>query len=766
MPTDPPRSPPLRRRTVLRRFRLGASLGAGRPLAFAPGALCALLALHAPASAQAPDAHLVTRWAADVDTANPLPDYPRPQLTRGAWRSLNGWWDYAVRDSVTPRPDTWDGRILVPFPIESRLSRVTRTVAPDERLWYHRTFQADAERSHRLLLHFGAVDFHAVVFVNGRRVGEHRGGYDPFTVDVTDALAATTDQELVVSVTDPTDDGEQPRGKQVRRPHSIWYTSVTGIWQTVWLEAVPATYVTSLDIRPDVDSSRVTVRVDAAGAEAGTAVRVEALADGRRVAEGSGRTGEPLTLSIPDPHLWAPGDPFLYDLRVRLASGDSVASYFGMRKIAVEEDSTGVLRLFLNGRPLFEYGLLDQGWWPDGLYAAPTDEALRSDIETTLRMGFNLARKHVKVEPARWYWHADRLGLLVWQDMPSGGNRTEPAREEFGDELRHVVDALRNHPSIVMWVPFNEGWGQHDTERYATWLEAYDPTRLVNAASGWTDRGVGDVVDEHAYPGPAIPERDGRRARVLGEFGGLGLPLEGHTWLPRDNWGYRTFTDTASLGAAYLALLGQLRFLEGEGLAAAIYTQTTDVEVEVNGMMTYDRAVVKLPPAARAAAEALYGAQPILRAVVATSRGEGQGWRYTTSEPTGDWTSHDFDDTGWLTGVGGFGRTTDSGTRVRTPWTTTDLWMRRSFVLPAGTLADPRLVVRHDEDADVWIDGTHVAALAGYNQAYSVLPLDDLARRLLTPGQHTLAVHVRNSRGGQYIDVGIAETLPPAGVDR
>jgi len=708
----------------------------------------------------------VTRWAADVDTANPLPDYPRPQLTRSTWQSLNGWWDYAVRDSAAPTPETWDGRILVPFPIESRLSRVGRAVAPEERLWYRRTFQADALRGTRLLLHFGAVDFHAVVFVNGRPAGEHRGGYDPFTVDVTDALRGTADQELVVSVTDPTDEGEQPRGKQVRRPHSIWYTSVTGIWQTVWLEVVPTVHVACLDIRPDVDSSRVTVQVEAAGDEAGTAVRVEALADGRRVAEGSGRTGEPMTLSIPDPHLWAPGDPFLYDLRVRLASGDSVGSYFGMRKIAVQADSTGVLRLFLNGRPLFQYGLLDQGWWPDGLYTAPTDEALRSDIETTLRMGFNLARKHVKVEPARWYWHADRLGLLVWQDMPSGENRTEAARAEFGEELRHVVDALRNHPSIVMWVPFNEGWGQHDTERYATWMKAYDPTRLVNAASGWTDRGVGDVVDEHAYPGPAIPERDGRRARVLGEFGGLGLPLEGHTWLARDNWGYRTFTDTASLGAAYLALLAQLRFLEGDGLAAAIYTQTTDVEVEVNGMMTYDRAVVKLPPAARAAAEALHGPQPVLRSVVATSRGEGQGWRYTTSEPAPDWTSPGFDDTGWLQGVGGFGRTTDPGTRVRTPWTTSDLWLRRSFVLQAGTLHDPRLVVRHDEDADVWIDGTRVATLAGYDQAYSVLPLDDVARRLLTPGPHTLAVHVTNTRGGQYIDVGIAEVLAPHGANR
>jgi len=724
-------------------------------------ALLGLLGASNPSAAQAPASRLMTRWAADVDTANPLPEYPRPQMTRPAWQSLNGWWDYALRDSTAPRPDTWDGRVLVPFPVESQLSGVTRMVSEDQRLWYHRTFQASAPEGGRLLLHFGAVDFDAVVWVNGTRVGEHRGGYDAFTFDITNALAGGGEQELVVAVLDPTDAGEQPRGKQVRRPHSIWYTEVTGIWQTVWLEPVPEVHVTALDIRPDVDSSRVTVRVDVAGTSVGSAVVVKAIADGRTVAAGAGSTGRPLTLSIPAAHLWAPGDPFLYDLRVQLATGDSVAGYFGMRKISVASDSTGVLRLFLNNRPLFEYGLLDQGWWPDGLYTAPTDEALRSDIETTLRTGFNMARKHVKVEPARWYYWTDRLGLLVWQDMPSGENRTPPAREEFAAELRRMVDGLRNHPSIVMWVPFNEGWGQHDTERYTTWLKAYDPTRLVNSATGWTDKGVGDVVDEHAYPGPALPERDGRRARVLGEFGGLGLPLEGHTWLPRDNWGYRTFADTAELGRAYLGLLGQLRYLEGEGLAAAVYTQTTDVEVEVNGIMTYDRAVVKLPPAARDAAEKLYGPGPTVRAVVSTSRGEGQGWRYTTSEPAGDWTSPAFNDGGWQEGVGGFGRTRDSGTRVRTPWTTSDLWLRRIFVLGKRTLVEPHLVVRHDEDADIWIDGTHVTTLTGYDQAYSTFPIDQAARKLLTPGQHTLSVHVKNSRGGQYIDVGIVEVLPP-----
>jgi hypothetical protein len=700
----------------------------------------------------------VTRWAAEVDTTNVLPEHPRPQLMRPGWRTLNGWWDYAVRDSGAPRPDAWDGRILVPFPIESRLSRVRRSVSERQRLWYRRTFPATVPAGHRLLLHFGAVDWDAAVFVNGRRVGDHRGGYDPFSFDITDAVAGNDPQELVVSVWDPTDAGEQPRGKQVRTPRSIWYTAVTGIWQTVWLETVPQAYVAHLDIVTELDSGRAVVRVRVTGARAGERVRAEAFAGSVRVAEVEGAPDDPLRLVVPSPRPWSPEDPFLYDLRIRLASGDSVSSYFGMRTIAVAPDSLGVRRLVLNGRPQFQYGLLDQGWWPDGLYTAPTDAALRFDVEATRGLGFNLARKHVKVEPARWYYHADRLGLLVWQDMPSGGNRTAESREQFGAELKRVVDALRHHPSIVMWVPFNEGWGQHDTERYTTWLQAYDPTRLVNSASGWTDRGTGDVADLHAYPGPTIPADDERRARVLGEYGGLGLPLEGHTWLARDNWGYRSFADTAALGDAYRALARQLRFLIGDGLAAAIYTQTTDVEIEVNGVMTYDRAVIKLPADAPALHAALYAAPPALRSVVPTSRTEGQSWRYTTDQPAEGWTAPAFDDAGWREGLGGFGRTPDAGTRVRTPWATDDLWLRRTFELGTRMPADPHLVVRHDEDAEVYLNGRQVATLAGYNQTYTLVPLGD-AQTLLTPGTNTLAVHVRNARGAQYVDVGLVDVI-------
>lgn len=736
--------------TAADRFRMLRSSGVLLP--------SLLIALTTSASAQS-SSTLRTRWAADVDTASVLPEYPRPQMVRADWQNLNGWWQYAITDSGASQPAAWDGRILVPFAAESQLSGVRRTVGDTARLWYRRTFRAPDLDGGRLLLHFGAVDWDATVSVNGQRVGTHRGGYDAFSFDITDALRPGEMQELVVSVWDPSDAGDQPRGKQVREPRSIWYTSVTGIWQTVWLERVPRAHIAGLDIVTDIDSSRVVLRVATAGTTAAERVRAAVSVDGDRVAYTEGPADGALTLPVPDARLWSPDDPFLYDLTVSLESGDSVTSYFGMRKIAVARDSLGVHRLFLNNEPLFQYGPLDQGWWPDGLYTAPTDEALRFDVEMTRQLGFNMARKHVKVEPARWYYHADRLGLLVWQDMPSANNRTPASRENFAAELKAMVDGLRNHPSIVMWVPFNEGWGQHDTERYTNWLKAYDPTRLVNSASGWTDRGTGDVADLHAYPGPTIPERDGRRALVLGEFGGLGLPLEGHTWLDRDNWGYRSYADTAALGLAYRGLIDQIRFLNADGLSAAVYTQTTDVEIEVNGLMTYDRAIIKFP-GMRPVNDRLFGPMPRVAAILATSRAEGQEWRYTTERPPEDWTTVDFDDTAWSRGPGGFGRTPDVGTRVRTPWTTSDLWLRRTFQLPSTrAISDLMLLVRHDEDAEIWINGVLAAALSGYNQTYTIVRLDRAAPPPFRVAPNVIAVHVRNTRAAQYIDVGLVESF-------
>jgi hypothetical protein len=465
-----------------------------------------------------------------------------------------------------------------------------------------------------------------------------------------------------------------------------------------------------------------------------------------------------LTIPIASPHAWSPSDPFLYTLRVTLDDGDAVDSYFGLRTIAVKADAAGVPRLFLNGKPLFQLGLLDQGWWPDGLYTAPTDEALAFDIQKTHDLGFNTIRKHVKVEPARWYYHCDRLGMLVWQDMPSGNNKGTGAEAAFAKELEAVVDSLRNHPSIVMWVPFNEGWGQHDTPKYVSWLQGHDPTRPVNNTSGWTDAGVGSVADLHAYPGPARPPLEKGRAAVLGEFGGLGLPIESHTWLERGNWGYRSFASLADLNAAYVNLLSQLRINAGEGLAAAIYTQTTDVEVEVNGVMTYDRAVVKLSPQAVAANKRIYEPPPIVTDVLPAADRTPRSWRYTLEAPSSSgWMSPSFDDSAWKTGESGFGARDTRFARVGTEWKTSEIWLRTAFDLSSTSFTNPQLRLFHDEDATVYFNGQLAAEIPGSNSGYAFVPLTDAARAALRQGRNIIAVHVKQTRGGQFIDLGIVD---------
>jgi len=681
-------------------------------------------------------------------------------MARPKWTNLNGPWGYAITAADAPRPASFDGRILVPFPVESQLSGAGAWVAPDQRLWYRRTFAAPARgTADRVLLNFGAVDWEAAVYMNGALAGEHRGGYDPFTIDITNRLRGDGDQELVVAVRDATDDGQQPRGKQVRRPRGIYYTAVTGIWQTVWLETVPAWHVSGLRIDPDLDRGVVSVSVGTEGrAASGGRVSISVLDGARVIAQGEGPTA---AIAIPSPHAWSPTDPFLYGIRVRLDSGDEVESYFGMRSIAVKSDTSGARRMFLNGKPLFQFGLLDQGWWPDGLYTAPTDEALAFDIQKTKELGFNVIRKHVKVEPARWYYHADRLGMLVWQDMPSGNNKGADAEENFARELKAEIDNLRNHPSIVMWVPFNEGWGQHATEKYVSWLKAYDTTRLVDNTSGWTDAKVGDVVDLHSYPGPAMPPLEPARAATLGEFGGLGLPTEGHTWLDRGNWGYRSFTSLADLNAAYRDLLAQLRLHIGDGLSSAIYTQTTDVEVEVNGVMTYDRAVTKLDADSIAANRRMYETPPRIVHLAPASDRQPQTWRYTTSQPAAAWFDPAFDDTAWQTGSAGFGALDTRFAKVGTEWKTADIWLRRSVDVPAALTA-PHLRIFHDDDAQVYLNGTLIAELPGANSGFAYVPLNDAARQALRPGKNTIAVHAHQTRGGQFIDAGIVDIIEPA----
>jgi Glycosyl hydrolases family 2, sugar binding domain/Concanavalin A-like lectin/glucanases superfamily/Glycosyl hydrolases family 2/Glycosyl hydrolases family 2, TIM barrel domain len=600
---------------------------------------------------RAADAPIVTRWAKSVTPDNCWREYPRPQLKRNDWLNLNGMWDIAIVPADQPQPNEFSRQILVPFPIESHLGGLRGTLTPQDKAWYRRTFRLPENwKSQRSLLHFGAVDWSTQVWVNGHPVGSHQGGYDPFSIDVSDALNADGENEIVVAVVDPTDRGFQPRGKQKLKPEGIWYTPVSGIWQTVWLEPVPKSSIESLKITPDVGSSSVTIEVAGRGGSGGEVVEISALDGSDKVASISGPIGKPLALSIPKPKLWSPDAPFLYGLQIRLLDGsqqlDEVESYFGLRTVSLGPDKNGMTRIMLNGNPVFQFGALDQGYWPDGLYTAPSDEAMKNDLEVAKRLGFNMLRKHVKVEPARWYYWCDKLGILVWQDMPSGDqpaswpadgteiNRSPVSAEQYWQELAALVDFCRNSPSVIVWIPFNEAWGQFDTQGVADWVKGRDPSRLVIAASGGNDLGSGDVDDDHFYPGPGCPPAEKRRAAVLGEFGGFGLPLPGHTWQDEASWSYRSFRNPDELTQAYLEALNNLRPLIESHLSAAVFTQITDVEIEVNGLMTYDREVVKLDEmVARAASEGLRGPLPKLSDAARIAASTIAWWRFEDLEP-------------------------------------------------------------------------------------------------------------------------------------
>lgn len=565
-----------------------------------------------------------TPWAKLLDIKKPLPEYPRPQMERESkWINLNGLWDYAIRKVNETVPTKFDGEILVPFAIESALSGVGKTVGKENNLWYRTSFtMPKGANGKKTLLHFGGVDWRTEVFINGKSAGIHEGGNVPFTMDIT-SLLKNGRQELIVKVWDPTDEGPQPRGKQVNKPRGIWYTPMTGIWQTVWIECVPQTYIASFKQTPDIDNQKLNISVNVPEAKPGDIIHISAWNAGKKVAEIQTIPNKEVDLKIDNPVLWTPEKPFLYDLHLSIERKgkqiDKIKSYFAMRKISMSPDANGVQRMLLNNEFVFQYGPLDQGWWPDGLYTAPTDEALKFDIIKTKEMGFNMIRKHIKVEPARWYYYCDLYGMLVWQDMPSGdlgGNewqskpglmwankgfdkkRTTQSEEYYRKEWNNIMEALHNFPCIVVWVPFNEAWGQFKTVEITKWTMKKDSSRLVNSASGGSFFPVGHIIDLHNYPEPAMPRPEifgDKRVLVLGEFGGLGLPIEGHTWQNKNNWGYQSFKTADEMCTKYTQFTNELEQLIKAGLSAAVYTQITDVEVEINGLITYDRKVIKIP---------------------------------------------------------------------------------------------------------------------------------------------------------------------------
>ena len=578
--------------------------------------LLALLAGNASAQWSPAGDRIKTKWAEQIDPANVLPEYPRPQMERQDWKNLNGLWQYAVIPKNAALPQEFEGEILVPFAIESSLSGVGRRLGENSELVYQRTFTVPSDwRGQNVLLHFGAVDWRADVWVNGVKVGRHEGGFAPFSFDVTAALLSKGDNTLTVRVWDPTDRGPQPRGKQVSNPEGIWYTPVSGIWQTVWLEPVAPQHIGRLRITPDIDQRILSVQAETTGCNANTLLEVEVYDGNTLVAAGKSINAQPVEIRMPeDMKLWSPETPFLYDLKVSLKEGrktlDQVDSYAAMRKFSTLRDANGIVRLALNNRPIFQYGPLDQGWWPDGLYTAPSDEALRYDVEMTKKLGFNMIRKHIKVEPARWYTHCDQLGIIVWQDMPSGDrspewqprqyfNGTELTRSAeseaiYRKEWKEIIDACYSYPCIGVWIPFNEAWGQFKTPEIAEWTKQYDSTRVLNPASGGNHYTCGDILDLHHYPHPNLFLYDAQRATVLGEFGGIGLVMKDHLWEPDRNWGYVQFNSPKEVTDEYVKYAGQLYDLVKRGFSAGVYTQTTDVEVEVNGLMTYDRKEVKV----------------------------------------------------------------------------------------------------------------------------------------------------------------------------
>ena len=557
-----------------------------------------------------------TDWASQLNFANVLPEYPRPIMKRNDWKNLNGLWDYAIINKGEHLPTKFEGQILVPFAIESSLSGVGKKINEKQELVYQRSFKVPSVwKGKQVLLHFGAVDWKTDVWVNGVKVGSHTGGFTPFSFDITAALSAEGNNLLLVKVWDPTDKGSQPRGKQVSNPKGIWYTPVSGIWQTVWMEPVAGKHIENLRITPDVDRNRLIVKAELNLECPSDIVEVNVYDGSQLVATGKSINAEAVEVFMPrNVRLWTPDSPFLYTLKVVLKSGgrvvDKVDSYAAMRKYSTRRDADGIVRLELNNEPLFQFGLLDQGWWPDGLYTAPTDEALLYDVQKTKDFGFNMIRKHIKVEPARWYTHCDRLGIIVWQDMPSGDHnpqwqshqyfdgtelkRSTESEANYRKEWKEIIDCLYSYPCIGTWVPFNEAWGQFKTVEIVEWTKLYDPTRLVNPASGGNHYPCGDMLDLHNYPQPEIYLYDAQRATVLGEYGGIGLVLKDHIWEPNRNWGYVQFNSSKDATDEYVKYADMLYQLIFKGFSAAIYTQTTDVEVEVNGLMTYDRKVIKL----------------------------------------------------------------------------------------------------------------------------------------------------------------------------
>ena len=721
---------------------------------------------------------LMTRWSSLVDAEMPHPFYPRPQFVRKDWLNLNGVWEYQPGTSSDAMPaagESLTGSILVPYPVESALSGV---MEHHDRLWYRRRLSIPAAwHGKQIHLHFGAVDYESEVFVNGQRVGLHTGGYDPFTYDITPYLKKGGGDELTVRIYDPTESGGQPRGKQNTKPRGITYTPTTGIWQTVWLEPVNPSHIEGLTMIPDID--RGVLHLTVGGAKAGEKDRVEIVVKAGQsvVSRLSAAADKEIAIPIAHARLWSPDDPFLYTLELTLRQGgrvvDTVSSYFGMRKVHVG-DVDGQKKILLNNKFVFQLGPLDQGFWPDGIYTAPTDSAMKNDIEQMKAMGFNMVRKHIKVEPARWYYWTDTLGLLVWQDMPSAnsypGKEFVPPpvdKEAFANGLKRMVETHRNVPSIILWTVFNEGQGQFDTERMVSLVRSLDASRPINEASGGQIMGFGDINDIHSYPEPAVRPPNGRQALVCGEYGGIGYLIPDHSW-QREGRGYvdvDTPADLLYLYAEYMERVREMR--DQKNLSAVVYTELTDVMTEVNGVLTYDR-IAKVSPAQLKLVNTFQFPAPSYKAVLPTSEVSGQMWKYVFAKPEGVWSGKEYDDSQWTQGAGAFG---NRGDHIGTKWTTPDLWLRKSFnpgALTPEQIENLVLTEFHEGRQEIYINGVPTFPEKGTNRSaqrrYEHRPLNRAIRQAVLPNaENVIAVHCHGVGEEQFFDAGLSVRVPGGG---